>query len=319
MIPSSPLGFGGIERIVNPLDFELGAYQPPTEIPEMYVSNLSSIPPYYQGDYPTCGAHAGAFFDSKLQSDRQGTPKILSPKYLWGTIKQFDGFPLEDGTDMTSIFKALIDSGDCDLSLLSNALDTSLFSYSKISNVSPSMRANAAQNLIRNYAFTNNPTFVQIKQAIYRNKVVLALVDIGNGWWLPDWKHVTPARLGNKVGHHFIVLWGYDATKVWFRSSWGNLWAMNGDNYFTEAYVPHVLEIGTAIVLPYQFIFTKDMQRGDSNNDVIQLQRRLKVKPDSGFFGPITLAAVKAYQTANGIPQTGYVGTLTRIRLNTTV
>lgn len=318
MPPTTPLGFGGLERIVSPRDFELGAYQPPEVIPDVFLPNLGALDVYNQSTYPTCGAHAGAFFDSKLQSDRQGTVKTLSPKYLWANIKQIDGFPLSDGTDMTSIFKSLVAKGDCDLSLLSNALDTSLESYSKIGNVAPAMLANGAQNLIRNYAFTNNPSFLQLKQAIYRNKAVLALIDIGDGFWLPDWKHVLPIKLGNKVGHHFIVLWGYDSTRIWFRNSWSRDWGINGDGYFEQSYVPHVLEIGTALVLPFQFIFTRDMQYGDSNNDVTQLQRRLGVI-DSGWYGPLTKAAVMKYQTINNIISTGYCGPLTRTRLNVTI
>lgn len=314
MAPSTPLGFGGIERRIEPRDFELGAYQLPIAIPDTFMpTNVAQVPVYMQGTYPTCGGHAGATFDGILQGGR-----ALSPKYLWDEIKQFDGFAFSDGTDMASIFKSLSSTGDCAISLLPNDLGTTLQQYSKITNVTTAMISDGVHSRITNYAYTNNPTFAQIKQAIFQNKAVIALVDIGDGWWLPDWGHVTPLRLGNKVGHHFIILWGYDQTRIWFRSSWSNLWALNGDNYFLQDYVPHVLEIGTALILPYQFIFTLDMQFGDANNDVIQLQRRLGVIPDSGWFGPITKIAVQKYQAANGIPSTGYVGTITRTRLNTT-
>lgn len=319
MPPSSPLGFGGVERRVDERDFQLGAYQLPTDRPDIFLPNLSSLAVYYQGEYPSCGAHAGAFFNSKLQSDRTSTTKTLSPKYLWKQIKYIDGYPLEDGTDMTSIFKSLASTGDCDLALMQNTFDSSLAEYSRIKDITVAIQSNGVQNLVRNYAFTNRPTMEQIKQAIYRNRAVIALVDIGDGWWLPDWAHVLPLRLGNKVGHHFVVLWGYDATKVYFRNSWGTSWGDNGNGYFTSSYIPHVLEIGTALALPNQYIFTKDMQYGDANNDVIHLQRRLKVVPDSGWFGPITRNAVIKYQQDNGIsPAAGYVGPITRTRLNTT-
>ena len=36
----------------------------------------------------------------------------------------------------------------------------------------------------------------------------------------------------------------------------------------------------------------------------------------TGYFGPLTFAAVKAYQTANGLPSTGFVGPLTLAKLN---
>lgn len=313
------MGFGGIERKVSDQDFELGAYQPPESIPEVYKPDLSTIPIYDQDKYPTCGAHAGAFLDSKLQADSQGVFKHFSPKYLWAQIKQIDGFPLEDGTDMRSIFQSLVKTGDCDISLLPNSLGASLQAYSNIANVTPTMKINGAGNLLKNYAFTNNPSWEQLRQAIYKNKAVLALVNIGDGWWLPDWAHVLPLKLGNKVGRHFVVLHSYDQNRIYFRNSWGMEWGEKGDGYFERSYLQNVIEIGTSILLPNHFIFTKDMQRGDSNNDVIQLQRRLGVTPDSGWFGPLTYNAVIKYQTANGItPISGYVGPKTRQKLNTT-
>lgn len=315
----TPFGFGGIERRVDPRDFELGSYQIPTSIPAVYKPDVSDIPVYFQGTFPTCGAHAGAFKATLMRKYKTAATISLSPKYLWDEIKQIDGFPLEDGTDMASIFKSIAKTGDCLTTLLPNDLGTSLQSYSSISNVTPAMVVNGSQNLINGYAFTNNPTMGQIKQSIYMNKAVIALVDIGDGWWLPDYAHVLPLKLGNKVGHHFIVLWGYDETNVYFRQSWGTQWGNNGDGYFNQSYISNVLEIGSALFLPNQFIFTKDMQRGDANNDVLQLQRRLGVVPDTSYFGPITLTAVKAYQLANKLPTTGFVGPLTRTKLNTTM
>lgn len=62
-----------------------------------------------------------------------------------------------------------------------------------------------------------------------------------------------------------------------------------------------------------------------ANADVMELQKRLRVAgyftfpTDTGYFGPITFAAVKAYQQAhpNEIGYvTGFVGPLTRAVLN---
>ena len=72
------------------------------------------------------------------------------------------------------------------------------------------------------------------------------------------------------------------------------------------------------------YAFNSDLKLGMSGEDVRQLQERLRAEgfftfhTSTGYFGPITLAAVKAYQTAH--PEigfvTGYVGTLTRAILN---
>ena len=69
---------------------------------------------------------------------------------------------------------------------------------------------------------------------------------------------------------------------------------------------------GTGVVC-----FNTDLQKGTTSDDVKNLQIKLGVTPTSGYFGPITFAAVKTFQTAHGIINTGYVGPLTRAALNT--
>lgn len=69
-------------------------------------------------------------------------------------------------------------------------------------------------------------------------------------------------------------------------------------------------------------VFTTDIQYGDKGNEVTPLQTKLhnlgflKVNPTGSFYG-LTKQAVIAFQAANGVPQTGYVGALTRAKLNT--
>lgn len=69
------------------------------------------------------------------------------------------------------------------------------------------------------------------------------------------------------------------------------------------------------------FKFTKFLQLGMINNDVLELQKRLTVEgfftgPVTGKFGALTLTAVKAYQKAHGLDQKGWVGPGTRAALN---
>lgn len=64
------------------------------------------------------------------------------------------------------------------------------------------------------------------------------------------------------------------------------------------------------------FKFNYNMRVGSRiSPDVVNLQARLGVI-QTGFFGPLTYAAVVKYQRANGIPATGFVGPLTRAALN---
>ncbi len=70
------------------------------------------------------------------------------------------------------------------------------------------------------------------------------------------------------------------------------------------------------------FNFTIDLHYGSTGDDVIELQKILikdgflHIDAPTGWFGPLTEAAVKLYQAAHGIITTGYVGPLTRAALN---
>lgn len=69
------------------------------------------------------------------------------------------------------------------------------------------------------------------------------------------------------------------------------------------------------------FHFSLTLKKGTKGNEVIELQNRLKAEGffttnSTGYFGDITLKAVKAYQKAHKLPQTGLVGHLTIVELN---
>jgi len=76
---------------------------------------------------------------------------------------------------------------------------------------------------------------------------------------------------------------------------------------------------GTATASSFKFL--SPLKLGDKNADVTQLQQRLTAEgvysgPINGSFGPLTEAAVKAYQTKHGLTPLGSVGPGTRAALN---
>ena len=82
-------------------------------------------------------------------------------------------------------------------------------------------------------------------------------------------------------------------------------------------------EIGhvPAIISPSTYKFTTPLYRGVRNNAVVELQKILIAKSflvsePTGYFGVLTEAAVRKYQEAKGIMQTGTVGPITRAALN---
>jgi len=70
------------------------------------------------------------------------------------------------------------------------------------------------------------------------------------------------------------------------------------------------------------YTFTRGLSFGARGQDVTELQKILitggflKIAAPTGYFGPLTRAAVKAFQKAHGIAQTGTVGPKTRAALN---
>lgn len=85
---------------------------------------------------------------------------------------------------------------------------------------------------------------------------------------------------------------------------------------------------GTGQVLGAEnFLFLNNLQIGMQGNEVMELQKRLRTEgfftfpTNTGYFGPITLASVKAYQQARlgflgNSYVTGFVGPFTRSALN---
>lgn len=67
--------------------------------------------------------------------------------------------------------------------------------------------------------------------------------------------------------------------------------------------------------------FTNDMKFDSRGADVVLLQQFLKEQGhftfprNTGYFGPYTFAAVKKFQKANNLPETGIVDAATRARI----
>lgn len=77
----------------------------------------------------------------------------------------------------------------------------------------------------------------------------------------------------------------------------------------------------TAFISTTYSAIDQNLKYGVKNDSVFELQEYLISKgllnsSPSGFFGSLTLKAVKEYQTSKGLPSTGYVGALTRAEIN---
>lgn len=322
METTTPFGLGGIARVPDARDIHLGAVGAPTSYPAVYKPDISMFPTHHQHKLPTCGANAFVWLEERMRGGQ------YTPRYSWIADKAIDGFALEDGTDMLSIFRVGKNRGVCDNILLPDDSTQELQAYSNPGVITSVMDNNAKTKTFDSYGFIHFPSFEQIKEEIYKNQAILALVRVGNEWWTrPDGlssyqiKDIMPLRTPKTVvSGHFIVLWGYDEQYIYFKNSWGTTWAVAGSGYFGADYVPFVNEIGSVVNIS-KYNFVNDLTIGATGADVVALQNYLidkgflVITPGvaKGYFGPLTQAAVAKWQAANGItPAAGYFGPKSR-------
>jgi hypothetical protein len=241
---------GAIERKKDNRDILLGRIQLPTPFPETYIPEITNIPTYYQNGFPTCGANAGTWLKS-AQEARDGGIKKFSPRFLWSKIKEIDGYSLEEGTDMRSIFKRLKDTGVADYDLCPDNYTISLDEYTKTDNLSE----NAQPKIIKSYAFLDDMTFDGIRRAIYLNKEVLLLMYVDEGFFGTN----EPIFKEKKWGH-FVVGYGYDEKYIYIKDSTEVDYSKSNKKIGVE-YISFFREGGTAVDLPDYVVINLTKQK----------------------------------------------------------
>lgn len=105
--------------------------------------------------------------------------------------------------------------------------------------------------------------------------------------------------------------------------SLGYLWSKIITVPDSETYAAGEKKIAVLIVATPKYVFVKFLSLGTKSDDVKQLQIKLKALgffpsdvDTTGYFGPITKAAVAEFQESHGISSVGYVGPQTRTALN---
>lgn len=324
---------GGLEKRVDERDILLGAVK--VAGPKVYnfpptFKNTAAWaqPVEYQGNQPACGAHSGAGLNGILEGKR------FSPRYTWANIKTFDGWPIESGTDIRSIFKSLKNTGTSEFGLLGNDVAIPLTSYAA-PKLTDAMNQSAAKNRASGYGFADDFTFKGLKQYIYDHGAIVLLFRIGREFWtapngLTSWdeKDILPLRPPAVVtSGHFVICHSYDEQYIYFLNSFSDLWGRKGHGYFKENYMPFINDAGAVIGLA----FDKDLFLGMDDPQVRDLQKFLNKDPrtqlatqgpgspgaETTYFGPLTRSAVMRFQAIYAIkPVAGYCGPLTRAVIN---
>ncbi len=326
--------------------------------PKKNITDISMLPIEDQKRNGSCVGQAegkDAEFKNFLET---GKVVRLSKRALYALCKAEDGNPGE-GTYPRVAAKIRVSIGVPKESLVKD--DNSL-SHADFINVviTPEIKTDASETRSKGYSFVT--TLDELKTAIDVTKAFNATLQVGDWSKLP----VKPVNSdGSNRGNHRIWIFGYEDalngkvedTKVYYLNSWGIKWATGknsadrkllekGVGYFWwSEYVGSFRDGIVYIDMPNEiidyaksqaFIFPRQLQRGMSGTDVIELQKRLSTeialdkKPcyestvfDTSF-GPITERAVQRYQAVKGIVShgtpstTGYgrVGALTLASLN---
>lgn len=256
----------------------------------------------------SCGGQALAY---KGEADT-GVPKSARFPYSHVFVKG-------GGSSEKDLIKFAVTVGLCDEKILpSYKLDgtTDEIFMENSSDITPITYINARSD--QSIPMYVNLSFEGLAQAVRdHNGCLIGQYGVNNGTWQSaDPKPPTIPPDDSMWAHWLIV--GKACIRngvkvIGVKNSWGNV-GENGWQYLTEADLPYIFSAWT-VVKSSGYKFYQNMWFGMSNQDVFALQARLGIKP-TGWFGPLTFANVISYQKANGISGTGFVGILTRTKLN---
>ena len=266
---------GAIERKKDSRDFNLGKIQATQEIPEEYLPDISDIKRNFQGLLPTCGAHALSHLKQIQETVETGSTQHFTPRYNWIQIKQVDGYGLEDGTDMRSVFKSLQTDGVLNYDVLGNDYSLPIDKYSDKSVVTEEMKESANPFVIGSYAFLTSLDMYSMKQAIYKNRVSIILMQVGPGFW-----HTNYPKDEERPWGHFVIATGYTKDSIRILES-ADPDSQFATKYLDKDYIRAIREFGTCVDIPNNLvpILKKKLS---ILKQLVQLYLKLK---DMGIFG----------------------------------
>ena len=303
-------------------DYPYATAAVPEVLPTSYRTDTSMFPVLMQGKRSSCVSHAWVRLLQLYWWKKTGKVIDFSPRFLHAYTSP--GMADSDGRDPRVVGQVLTDIGCCTNALCPNDVLLDDNAYSRIP-ITQAMLDEAKQYKIPAYSFVN-PDQYSIRHAIYHKGAVGLMFQVGTEWWTPSWlpQDINPLRPPHPVvSQHEVTGEHWTNILEGLENSWSDVWDEKGyAEYNLSNYAPlQVICIDDPSVdfnpsAPTQFKFNKDLYYGQTNPDIVQLQKRLGVI-QTGYFGVLTRAAVVQYQKAHNIaPAVGYCGILTRTSLN---
>jgi C1A family cysteine protease len=235
------------------IERKLGLYKSPESIRDWKVSTVLRAPTKLprrvdlrqycgpirdQGETGFCHSFAGAALKDYQECKEKGWRNDLSPLYLARRVKQIDGYPGQEGSDLLSVMKALSDTGTIQETYYP-------FSGYKAGSLQFPTGGNGYQYKIKNYA--RCATIADMKTALSLGKpVLLGLQCTAEIYGVNAAEPVVP--LPSKlvlIGGHAVAVLGYDDDYTYaghtghllFQNSWGEDWGEGGFAWIPYDYI----------------------------------------------------------------------------------
>jgi len=241
---------------------------------------------------------------------REGNFIEFSGDWIYKKAKEIDGIPNVQGTYFRAGLKVLKDFGAKPLEgNESDALKYRIGGYIQV-----------------------DCDFQSLKRAIYEfGAILMGFIGSNQGW---QTAMVRPIKTGESQWGHATTGIKYDIKFIDGQNSWGEQWGDKGLFHFLEDYLPFeawaVVVDMPNLLLPDEtakpeYFFANNLSVGLAGEDVKALQDCLvflgcmtaeQKNTGYGIFGSQTKSAVILFQKRYGIPATGFVGQLTRDKLN---
>lgn len=283
------------------------------------MTNLNHYPEENQNFTSSCVAHGVTLGATK------GSPR-LSKMF---TYRQRANFPLE-GMWLQNAGEILKNTGACLYQTLPN---TNLESEANNIVISDATKKEAADHKVTNYIQIQNPTIDKIASVINQGYPVAIIIYGSIKEWSKEFPTLedNPTMANAAVRHCIAAVDAFTIGNTKYLKIQDSAWFGGYKvRYLSEDFIKarcygamYTITLEPATYPKPNHVFTYDIGQRDSGPEVVWLQKRLqyegtfpKTQDCTGLFAGITLKAVKDYQTRYGIPSTGFVGPITRRRLN---
>ncbi len=289
--------------------------------------DYSNQPVLNQGRKGVCTAIALAQMISKMYGYQ------VSWTFIYKVGKRVYDQNTIEGSSLRTMLKVAYNYGAPRYELAPYDINQSYEEFMAMADFSPEVYTDALKQTIGGY---NSVPIDKFSLAEAINKTPYGLytrIESGKNFWTDKDGNITwdknklsplrPFEWTTQAGGHAILKRAYDYTNGIMtrdRNTWGSEWCDGGEIDIPD-FNDNITEAWTIFKDPIIHSFNTNLMIGMSGDEVKNLQLTLKIQGTfnyniTGYFGPITLLAVKKFQTLHSISSTGFVGHLTRSALN---